>query len=114
MNVLWAEAEKGNTYTDEQLADVWAAAYNAATNAKELVTEIFSVAGTAALYTKFRFERIHRDIHGVLQHGIVQPHWMNLAGMAYVGLTLQHQCSVPSKGNGKKILWDIVVVFLDV
>ena len=51
-----------------------------------MLTEIYAAAGTAALYTKSHIERTHRDIHAVLQHGIIQPHWMNQAGMAYVGL----------------------------
>ncbi|MBC3846452.1 hypothetical protein H8K90_08675 [Winogradskyella echinorum] len=86
VSTIWEEAQKGNTYTDEQLADVWAASVEAATAARSMVTEIFAVAGTASLYTKFRIERVHRDIHAVLQHGIIQPHWLNQAGMAYVGL----------------------------
>ncbi|EDP70710.1 Acyl-CoA dehydrogenase, type 2, C-terminal domain [Flavobacteriales bacterium ALC-1] len=86
VSTIWEEAQKSNTYTDEQLADVWAASVEAASAARSMVTEIFAVAGTASLYTKYRIERVHRDIHAVLQHGIIQPHWMNQAGMAYVGL----------------------------
>ena len=52
-----------------------------------MVSEIYAVAGTSSLYRNFKIERAHRDIHAILQHGIVQPHWMNQAGMAYVGLT---------------------------
>jgi alkylation response protein AidB-like acyl-CoA dehydrogenase len=84
---LWEESLKGNEFSDKLLADVWAAAHVAATTARSVVSEIYAVAGTSALYTKFPFERIHRDIHAVLQHGIIQPHWMNQAGMAYLGLT---------------------------
>jgi len=84
--IVWKESQEGNTYTDEQLADVWAASVRAATDAKAMLTEIYAAAGTAALYTKSHIERTHRDIHAVLQHGIIQPHWMNQAGMAYVGL----------------------------
>lgn len=83
---LWEESLRGNEFNDRLLADVWAAAHLAATTSRATVTEIFAVAGTSALYTKYPFERIHRDIHGVLQHGIVQPHWLNQAGMAYLGL----------------------------
>ncbi|MGA9238535.1 hypothetical protein, partial [Robiginitalea sp.] len=83
---LWEESLKGNEFSDELLADVWAGAHVAATTARSVVSDIFAVAGTSALYTKFPFERIHRDIHAVLQHGIIQPHWMNQAGMAYMGL----------------------------
>jgi alkylation response protein AidB-like acyl-CoA dehydrogenase len=83
---LWAESLKGNEFSDKILADIWAAAHLAATTSRATVSEIYAVAGTSALYTKYPFERIHRDIHAVLQHGIVQPHWLNQAGMAYLGL----------------------------
>ena len=84
--VLWDEAQNNNTFTDVQLADVWAAACEAAREARAMVSEIYAVAGTSSLYKKYKIERTHRDIHAILQHGIVQPHWMNQAGMAYVGL----------------------------
>ena len=86
VEVIWKESVEGKTYTDEQLADVWGASIQAATNARAMLTEIYAVAGTASLYTSSHIERTHRDIHAVLQHGIIQPHWMNQAGMAYLGL----------------------------
>ncbi|MBO6881354.1 hypothetical protein [Winogradskyella sp.] len=86
VSVIWEEAKKENTYTDEQLADVWSASVQAATIARSMVTEIYAAAGTVSLYTENRIERAHRDIHAVLQHGIIQPHWMNQAGMAYLGI----------------------------
>ncbi len=84
---LWEESQNKKTFTDEQLADVWAASCEAAREARAMVSEIYSVAGTSSLYKKFKIERTHRDIHAILQHGIIQPHWMDQAGMAYVGLT---------------------------
>ncbi|WP_179008264.1 acyl-CoA dehydrogenase family protein [Winogradskyella forsetii] len=86
VETLWNESLEGNTYTDIQLADVWAASIEAATASRALVSEIYAVTGTASLYTKYKIERVHRDVHAVLQHGMVQPHWLNQAGMAYVGL----------------------------
>lgn len=87
VTALWEESLNKNTFTDEQLADVWAASCEAAREARAMVSEIYAVAGTSSLYKNFKIERAHRDIHAILQHGIVQPHWMNQAGMAYVGLT---------------------------
>ena len=87
VEALWNEAQQQNTFTDVQLADVWAASCEAAREARAMVSEIYTVAGTASLYKQHKIERAHRDIHAILQHGIVQPHWMNQAGMAYVGLT---------------------------
>jgi len=86
VSVLWEASQKRNGYTDEQLAGVWSASYIAATNARDMVSEIYAAAGTVSLYTENRIERAHRDIFAVLQHGMVQPHWMNQAGMAYLGL----------------------------
>ena len=86
VEALWNDAQQGNTFTDEQLADVWAASCEAAKEARSMISEIYAVAGTVSLYKKHRIERAHRDIHAILQHGIIQPHWMNQAGMAYVGL----------------------------
>ena len=83
---LWEASVNGNPYSNELLADVWAASCEAATASRTMVSEIYAVAGTSSLYSKFGIERTHRDIHAVLQHGIIQPHWMNQAGMAYVGL----------------------------
>jgi alkylation response protein AidB-like acyl-CoA dehydrogenase len=86
VSTIWKQSLENKPYSDEQLADVWAASVQAATNARAMVTEIYTVAGTASLYTTSLIERVHRDIHAVLQHGIIQPHWMNQAGMAYLGL----------------------------
>ena len=86
VTTLWDESVEGKTFSNEQLADVWAASCEAATASRAMVSDIYAVAGTSSLYTKYRIERIHRDIYAVLQHGIIQPHWLDQAGMAYVGL----------------------------
>lgn len=86
VSTLWECAQNNITYTDEQLADVWASAVEAAREARSMVSELFDAAGTASLYKINKIEKAHRDIHAVLQHGMLQPHWMTLAGMAYVGL----------------------------
>ncbi|WP_250162399.1 acyl-CoA dehydrogenase family protein [Psychrobacter sp. WY6] len=92
VEVLWNEAQQ-QTPLPIHMADVWAAACEAAREARAMVSEIYAVAGTVSLYKKHRIERAHRDIHAILQHGIVQPHWMEQAGMAYVGLTPNAACS---------------------
>lgn len=86
VSVLWEEAKNGNRYSDIQLADVWSASVHVAETSRTMVSEIYAAAGTVSLYTKNKIERAHRDIYAVLQHGIIQPHWMNLAGQAYLGL----------------------------
>lgn len=84
---LWNTSQNKSNFTDVQLADVWVASCEAAREAKEMVSEIYTVAGSASLYKKHKIERAHRDIHAMLQHGIIQPRWISQAGMAYVGLT---------------------------
>lgn len=86
MSVIWEESIKGNYYSDEQLADVWSSSVQAAETSRTMVSEIYAAAGTVSLYTENMIERAHRDVHAVLQHGIIQPHWMNQAGMAYLGI----------------------------
>lgn len=86
VNILWNESLKGNEFTNEQLADVWSVSCEAANNAREQVSNIYAAAGTVSLYKNNRIERNHRDIYAVLQHGIIQPHWIQYAGMAYLGL----------------------------
>ncbi|WP_248724203.1 hypothetical protein [Seonamhaeicola sp. ML3] len=86
VNKIWELSLNKEQYSDKQLADVWSSSYKAATTAKATLSNVFSVAGTAALYTQSPIERANRDLHAVLQHGIIQPHWMNQAGMAYLGL----------------------------
>lgn len=87
VEALWEKSQQKKPFSDVQLADVWAAACETAREARSMVSEIYAVAGTASLYKKHKIERAHRDIHAILQHGIIQPHWMNQAGRAYVGLT---------------------------
>ena len=86
VNILWNESLKGNEFTNEQLADIWSISCEAASSAREQISNIYAAAGTVSLYANHKIERNHRDIHAVLQHGIIQPHWINQAGMAYLGL----------------------------
>lgn len=86
VNALWEESLDNNTFTDEQLADIWAASCEAAREARAMTSEIYTVAGISSVYKIFKIEKRHRDIHAILQHGIIQPHWLSQAGMAYVGL----------------------------
>ena len=86
VTALWEVTKNNETPTDKQLADVWAASCEAARLARAMTSEIYTVAGISSVYTSFKIEKRHRDIYAILQHGIIQPHWMNQAGMAYVGL----------------------------
>lgn len=86
VTALWEVAQDDGTFSDVQLADIWAASGEAAREARAMTSELYSVAGISSVYKIFKIEKRHRDIHAILQHGIIQPHWLSQAGMAYVGL----------------------------
>ncbi len=86
VTALWEVAQDDGTFSDVQLADIWAASCEAAREARAMTSELYSVAGISSVYKIFKIEKRHRDIHAILQHGIIQPHWLSQAGMAYVGL----------------------------
>ncbi|MFK7889526.1 MAG: acyl-CoA dehydrogenase family protein [Granulosicoccus sp.] len=73
---LWHEVRDSSEPSDLTIAGVWAAAHHAATTARTVASDIYAAAGTAAMHTSSPIERAHRDIYAVLQHGIIQPHWM--------------------------------------
>ncbi|MFV1986804.1 MAG: acyl-CoA dehydrogenase family protein [Gemmatimonadota bacterium] len=83
---LWRLAESGAEWTAEDIADVWAASTTTARECRSLVTDMYEVAGSSALYTDCTLERCHRDIHAALQHIVVQPVWLEEAGRVKLGL----------------------------
>ena len=85
-SALWEAVQNDGKLPDSLLASVWEASCHAANVSRTAVTNIYAVAGTVSLYESSPIERAHRDIHAVLLHGIVQPHWMSQAGMTYMGL----------------------------
>jgi indole-3-acetate monooxygenase len=84
---LWATAESGADWSLEDLADVWSAAITTARECRSLVTSMYEVAGTPALYVDCVLERCHRDIHAALQHVVVQRLWLEEAGRVRMALT---------------------------
>lgn len=86
VEVLAGLAAENTAPTDEQYASVWAASINAATTSRDTVSEIYAVSGTVAMYTSSPIERAHRDVFAVLQHGMMQPHWLSHAGGVMMGL----------------------------
>ena len=83
---LWDSICNGNGTNLEMISSIWSASINAALTAKKSASRIYSIAGTAALYESNPLERSHRDIHAVLQHGIIQPHWLQQSGRLLFGL----------------------------
>jgi alkylation response protein AidB-like acyl-CoA dehydrogenase len=84
--LVWRAVEAGNEPALESIADAWAAAIAAALECRSMLTDIYAIAGTAALYVDNPIERAHRDIHAVLQHMVVQPSWLEDAGRVKLGL----------------------------
>lgn len=83
---LWEMAESGTEWTLDDLADVWSAAVGTARECRSMVTALYEVAGSTSLYTDSVLERCHRDIHGAMQHIIVQRFWLEESGRVRFGL----------------------------
>lgn len=88
--VIWNRALSGEQATVEEIARLWSAANVTSRECRSLVDELFEVAGTSALYTDSVLERLHRDIHAVMQHIVVQRHWVENAGRTFLGLEPEH------------------------
>ena len=83
---LWKQVSVQEPISDDLLAGIWSSAVHATTTARASMTDTYAVAGTISLYSATPIERAHRDLHALLQHGIIQPHWMTQAGMVSLGL----------------------------
>jgi alkylation response protein AidB-like acyl-CoA dehydrogenase len=83
---VWKNCQTGVPVTQEQRARVWRSAVVAAQKCKCVVTGVYEVVGTSALYVDCPIERIHRDIHAVTQHVVLAPMWLEDAGRVDLGL----------------------------
>ena len=84
---LWETCTQSAQVTDTQRARLWTSAVHMAQTAKAIITKMYEVADTSALYTDCPLERAHRDVHAICQHGILAPMWFDQAGKVYFGLT---------------------------
>lgn len=89
-SAVWDKAQSGEKATPEDIANLWSASNAAARECRDIVQELYEVAGTSALYTDNVLERCHRDIHAVMQHIIAQKHWVENAGRTMFGLEPNH------------------------
>lgn len=89
-STIWDKAVSGEPAAPEDIAIQWSAANVASRECRNIVEELYEVAGTSALYTDNVLERCHRDIHAVMQHIIVQRHWVENAGRTMFGLEPSH------------------------
>jgi alkylation response protein AidB-like acyl-CoA dehydrogenase len=83
---LWDSCTLGKPLEDLQQARALGAAMHAARTAKDVVTTMYELAGTSALYVDCPIERAHRDVQAVAQHGILAPWQLEDAGRAWFGL----------------------------
>jgi len=86
LEALWDAAKSGAEITPDSVADVWSAAVSAGRECRTLVTAMYEVAGTSALYVDSPLERFHRDIHAAMQHVVIQRVWMEEAGRVKLGM----------------------------
>ena len=84
---LWETCTQSAQVTDTQCARLWTGAVHMAQTAKTIITNMYEVAGTSALYMDCPIERAHRDVHAICQHAILAPMWFEQAGKVYFGLT---------------------------
>ena len=82
----WALLGAGQPVPLEVAANNRLAYANATERAVEAVEIVYTLAGSAAVYTKNRIERCFRDVHMVTQHGVVGPAGYTLAGRCFLGV----------------------------
>jgi len=87
---LWGITSQGDRVTDEQCSRLWRSVIHAARTARSIVTEMYTAAGTTALYVDSPLERAHRDIYAVGQHMILASAWLEQAGRVSFKLAPTH------------------------
>ncbi len=70
----------------DDAARIFGAAHLAARGARDIVRQVYDVAGTSALYEDCPIERAHRDIHAVAQHIILSDLWVLEVGRLALGV----------------------------
>lgn len=83
---LWKICQSGSEWTPDDLAKVWSAAVTTGRECRSLVSALYEVAGSTALYQDFSLERCHRDIYAAMQHLVIQRLWLEEAGRVKFGM----------------------------
>ena len=83
---LWSNCVEGVPLADALHGRAIGAAVHAAKTAKRIVTSMYEIAGTSALYVDNPLERAHRDVFAVGQHSILGPKFQEDAGRIRLGL----------------------------
>lgn len=87
---LWDLAVSVSEITPQDIGDGWAAAVTAARESGAIVSRMYEMAGTSALYQDFPLERHQRDIRAALQHVVAQRFWLEEAGRVRFGMDPRH------------------------
>lgn len=66
-------------------AEALATAHTVTATAKRVVTDLFTAAGSAAIYERSPLQRQLRDIHVAGQHFLNRPHTLAAVGTALLG-----------------------------
>ena len=83
---LWAMAEEGPDRDPGVIGGVWRASVTSSRECRNMVSDLYEVAGSPSLYEKCLLERCHRDIHAAMQHIISQKLWLEESGKVCFGL----------------------------
>jgi alkylation response protein AidB-like acyl-CoA dehydrogenase len=83
---LWAACVEDVPLADALHGRAIGAAVHAKQTAKRVVTSMYEIAGTSALYVDNPIERAHRDVYAVGQHSILGPKFQEDAGRIRLGL----------------------------
>lgn len=82
---IWALAEAGEPISPEQTAILRLATSNAAHVGREVVLEMFDLAGTGAIYNSHPLQRYLRDGMVPAQHAMLQTNTIEAAGAVLLG-----------------------------
>jgi alkylation response protein AidB-like acyl-CoA dehydrogenase len=83
---LWAACLANEPRLDALHGRAIGGAVHAVKTAKRIVSTMFEVAGTSALYVDNPLERAHRDVFAIGQHSILGPKFQEDAGRIRMGL----------------------------
>ena len=83
---LWESLNRGEKLTPRQRALYRIMLIDAHKTAKEIITNMYDLAATSAIYRSHPLDRTMRDIMTANQHGVVPPKMYRPAGRVLLGL----------------------------
>ena len=83
---VWDKAAAAESVSLADITEVWAATLHGEQVAWTAVDELYTTAGTSAIYATNPLERCHRDIRVMRQHLVAQPTWLEQIGRCRLGL----------------------------